>query len=75
MSKIILWIIILLTWWIIAYVNAHKSFPKLSSYIDTKTIHWIEPSWVIADSTYCVWKCENYSSSSSRWGSSYGWGK
>ncbi len=74
----IIFLISAISWLSIWYVLAHKEYPKLSSYIDTKAIHGVKPSWVVTMRTHCSWTCSNssssssYSSSSSRWG--YGWG-
>ena len=69
----IIWLIWAISWLSIWYVLAHKDYPKLSSYIDTKAIHGVKPAWIITiTNTYCKWSCTNSSSSSSWW--SYGWG-
>jgi len=77
------WMIVAIIWgimWLsIWYATSHKNYPKLSAYIDTKTIHGVKPSWIVQiTSTRCSWTCSNSSpssSSSSRWSSSYWWGK
>ena len=72
----IIWSIV---WLSISYSISHKNYPKLSSYVDTKTVHWIKPAWVVVTTkTYCKWSCTNSYDDwwgSSWWSSSFGGGK
>jgi len=78
MWKIIIITIFGITWVIMWYINYNKNnqYIPFSQLVDTKTMHWIKPSWIITSSYYCVWTCKNYhSDNSSRWSSSFWWGK
>ncbi len=78
MWKIIILTIFTITWIVIWYINYNKSnhYIPFSDLVSTKAMHWITPNWIITSSYYCMWTCQNYSSSSSsRWSSSFGGGK
>lgn len=78
MWKFIIVSIFTITWIVIGYINFEKTnhYVPFSELVDTKAMHWITPSWIITTNYYCVWDCQNYSSSSSsRGSSSFGWWK
>jgi len=76
MWKFLIISIFTITWITIWYINSNKNnhYIPFSKLVDTKTIHWIKPNWIITNSYYCVWTCKNYYSSSSSWWSSSYWG-
>ena len=86
--KIILSWLALITWisiWFVVsnFVYNTKHFIKLSQLADIKTIQYKKDFFNVSTRTYCVGDCRDYvsysssshSSYSSRWWSSYGWGK
>ncbi len=73
MFKWILWAMAIywIIWWIFA---VNSSYKPISEQIDVKTMSLRNPDYITKKWNNCSGSCRNYSSSSSssRWGGSYG---